>query len=381
MRIGLAMVANFKVLILDDDELWLARHERRLGKAGLEFCATQDAKEAIKIAKTDPYVKFALIDEILYVTPIPLSEEDRELQRWQGTGVIREITAQRNDLQIIIVTAAPKQKSGDNLQVFRRETAKLRRQRGVIDVVHKVDIEEDPEDTYGWLIDLIERPSNSVGANVVTPKVLIGLGFTKEEHEAIAEQMGVPRRQYLSIAPLLQKGGTKILDAFLERSKEKSVLLEMPGSKQLDRLTNIKPDSSAFQILAFLAQQTEKKADVIICERNYKHASRQSKKNQIDVHTPEYDAIAVKAYVFEPGEDGRKKLRQGVQIERRQEQTSPLKVAIHRLRLQLSKLNVGPARQLFKHEQDGYRPQFELGIVLYTIKTQSTKRQANLRSM
>ena len=50
------------ILILDDDEMWLARHERRLSQAGFKCRSTQLAKEAIEIGKTDVSVKFAFID-------------------------------------------------------------------------------------------------------------------------------------------------------------------------------------------------------------------------------------------------------------------------------------------------------------------------------
>lgn len=359
---------DFSILVLDDDELWLARHERRLKQAGFVCYSTQEAKEAIKIAKTNPSVKFALIDEILYVTPIPVAEEQRELQRWQGTGVIREICAQRSDMQVIVVTAAPVFLSDGNNQLFRRETAKLRRQGGVIDVIHKSDIEEDPESSYDWLIDLLKQPNVSVKAAVITPKVLIGLGFTSDEHQAMAEQMNMPKKQYLPIAPLLKKGGQKILDSFWERAKEKSVLLEMPGSKKLDFLSGIKVESKAFQILAFLAKKTEIQTLPIIRDQDY-HCSPRKPRPQVD-NIPENDVLAVYDYAYGYETDNKLRSRFGIQIEGGISQNSQLKVAIHRLSKQLSEFNVGPARKLFTYEPEhkGYHPCFELGIVLYTIK-------------
>ncbi|WP_414572838.1 hypothetical protein [Nostoc sp. CCY 9925] len=361
---------DISILLLDDDELWLARHERRLEQAGFICHSTQDAKEAIKIAKTNPSVKFALIDEILYVTPIPIAEEQRELQRWQGSGVIREIYAQRTDMQIIVVTAAPVFLSDGDNQLFRRETAKLRRQKGVIDIIHKSDIQEDPDSAYNWLIDLLKQPNFSVKASVVTPRVLIGLGFTNDEHQAMAEQMNMHRKQYLPIAPLLKIGGHKhqILDAFWQKAKEKSVLLEMPGSKKLDPLFGIKAESKAFQILAFLAKQTEQQNGVIIREENYHCSPRKSK--TLANYIPEHDALAVQDYAYGYDTHSRLNIRFGVQIEGGASKNSPLKVAIHRLSRQLSKLNVGPAHKLFTYEPEhrGYHPCFELGIVLYTVK-------------
>ncbi|MGG6242155.1 hypothetical protein ACQ4N7_26360 [Nodosilinea sp. AN01ver1] len=363
------MAPTSRILILEDDELWLNSHKLRLMEAGFDCYATKDAKEAIKAAKTDPSVKFALIDEILYVNPFSIKEEEPELQRWQGHGVIREITAQRSDIQFIIISAVPQIESdkqeGDR-HIFRQETAKLRRQQGVIDVVHKDDIKESPDESYGWIIDLLKRSQVNNKAEVITPKIIIGLGFSKETYEAIVEQMEIPKRQFLPISPLLKKGGSRILDEFWQRAEEKTVFLEMPGSKRLDHLKAIKPNSSAFQILSFLALQTERQANVLIQEKDYKHSSRQSKKTlsvEADVDAPERQDFA-----YGYGEDGRKGLRAGVQIEGKVEQSSPIKVAIHRLSQQLHKLNVGPARQLFNYEGDGYRPSFELGIVVYAVR-------------
>ncbi|WP_392534736.1 hypothetical protein [Nostoc sp. C117] len=360
-------MTDFSVLLLDDEPTWLALHESRLKQARLVCHPTQDAKEAIKIAKTNPSLKFALIDEILYVTPIPVVEEQREMQRWQGSGVIREIVAQRSDIQIIVVTAAAVSRSKGDNQLFRRETAKLRRQKGVIDIIHKSDIQEDPEGSYKWLIDLLKKPALSIKADVVTPKVMIGLGYTKEVHKAMAEQMGIARKQFLPIAPLLEKGGQRILDEFWQKATEKSVLLEMPGSKKLDRLHGIKPESSAFNILAFLAQKTEKQIQVIIREQDYHFSRRQSRKQTSEL--PEYEPLAVQDYTFGYDTDGRRGLRSGVQIEGKLSQNSPLKVAIHRLSRQLSEFNLGPASQLFSYELEngGYHPNFELGIVLYAV--------------
>jgi CheY-like chemotaxis protein len=376
--LGIGAVPDFRILILDDDELWLARHERRLTQFGFSCYATQDAREAIKVAKTDPAIKFALIDEILYVAPVPIREDERELQRWQGEGVIREITAQRSDIQIIIVTAAAQfasEKQDGDAQVFRRETARLRRRLGVIDIVHKLDIEEDPDTTYSWLIDLFRSPLLSAKAEVIKPKILIGLGFTRDEHEAMAEQMQIPRRQHMPIAPLLKKAEpvrAKLLDSLWQRSKEQGVFLEMPGSKQLDRLTGIKPGSSAFQILAFLANQAEKQLPVVIYDRDYHHTPRQSRK--LGDPAPDCDPRAKQDFAFGYSSDGRKQLRLGVQIEAGAGQTSPLKVAIHRLSQQLYKLNVGPSRQLFAYNDGGYHPTFELGVVLYSLKAPRQKK-------
>ncbi|MEM9215832.1 MAG: hypothetical protein AAGD25_16005 [Cyanobacteria bacterium P01_F01_bin.150] len=361
------------VLILDDDELWLARHERRLRQAGFETFTTEHSKEALKVLKTNPAIKFALIDEILYVPPIPLAEEEKELQNLQGEGVIREINKQRADVQFIIVSAAPYQKSGEDIQVLLRETARLRRHPGVLDIIHKLDIQENPQDTYEWIIDLLKRSRNTTAAKVIRPKILIGLGFTKEEHETMAEQMEIKRKQYMPIAPLLKKAGnSKILENFFERAKEKSIFLEMPGMKKPDKLKEIKSNSSAFKILSFLAQQSERKEETLICEEDYKHFTRHSKKKGIDIDE-DSDDVANRAFAF--GYDHENKqgsLNDGVQIEQKNQNNSALKVAISRLSKKLQDLNVGPSKQLFYYDSRGYKPTFELSIVVFAIR--SSKR-------
>lgn len=373
------MISNPRILILEDEEQWRNSHELRLMKAGFDCLATSDVKEAIQAAKIDPAIKFALIDEILYVSPVPRDLSEGELQRWQGYGVIREINKQRSDIQFIIISNAPQRESdeqdSDN-HVFRQKTAELRRQPGVIDMVHKADIEDDGDGSYTWIIDLLKRAQTAVKAEVVTPKILIGLGFSKDVHESMVEQMEVRKRQYLPIAPLIKKGGTKFLDQLMERAAEKSVFLEMPGSKRLDRIKTIKPNSSAFRILSFLALQTERQVKVWIGEQDYEYTRRQtSKASGLDVDS---DAIERQAYAFGYNEDGRKGLRDGVQLEGNPSKSSPLKVAIHRLSHQLHELNVGPARQLFQYEVDGYRPEFELGIVVYAVR--ETKKKSKPKS-
>ncbi len=363
---------DFRVLILEDDESWLARHERRLRQAGFSddrIVATQHAKEAIQICKTDPTVRFVIVDHILYVPPIPPEGQEGELQRWQGDGVIREVTAQRTDIRFIFVSSYPQRESNNDLRVFVRETARMKEQKSVIDVIHKLDIEDNPDRAYSRLIALLQQPQTATKAEVLTPKLSIGLGFTIEEHEAMAEQMGVKRRQFLPLAALMEKAGgssSRLLDNLWERAKEKAVFLEIPGEKKPDRLIAIKPDSKDFEILAFLAKQTEKKLEVIIRDGDYKHANRKLRK-EVDSVTA-YDAMERQAFAFEYA-DGKKRIRHGVQIEGKVEHNSPLKVAIHRLRKTLQALNIGPARQIFTYEQDGYRPSFELGIVLYAVRS------------
>jgi hypothetical protein len=79
-------MSNHPVLILDDDERWLALHERRLKNAGINYYGTQHSTTAIEFAKKND-IKIALIDEVLFVPPV-FNEQEGELQHWQGSCLL-----------------------------------------------------------------------------------------------------------------------------------------------------------------------------------------------------------------------------------------------------------------------------------------------------
>ena len=148
---------NPTILILEDNEAWLARHERRLQAAGFKCHSTQLAAEAINIATIDSSIKFALIDEVLFVPSISIESGSQQLQRWQGSGVIRELSHLRPDIKFIMVTSAPESRSEGNVKLFRRETSKLKLIPGVVDVIHQQDINENPEALYKRLIKYFQH--------------------------------------------------------------------------------------------------------------------------------------------------------------------------------------------------------------------------------
>ncbi len=176
---------NLPVLILDDDEHWLARHERRLRNAGIDCYATQHSSEAIEFA-IENKIKIALIDEILFVPPISHSQEG-ELQRWQGKGVIREIVeAGLVDTHFIFITAAPAKRSGWNTpaflqEVFLQEVTSLRRISGVMNVINKSEIESNPEDSYAYLIDVIRRVNRNTENSVQLVQIESWLGNLRKQ--------------------------------------------------------------------------------------------------------------------------------------------------------------------------------------------------------
>lgn len=365
---------HYKILILEDDELWLARHERRLKACGFEWRSTQRALEAITIAKTDPSIKFALIDEILYV---PTAKEDdlKELQRYQGSAVVKQIAKYRSDIQTIIVTSAPELRSKDNTRVFRRETAKLRRQRGVVDVIHKQDIEDAPDEAYGWLIDLLKRPSTGERVEIVKPRLLVGL-------EVPADILnGAKYKELRTLLLELGAGEANLpdsVDGFLigwEKSSNlgKTIFIEMPGSKRLAPCPNIKSDSQNLKILEILACRAAKKEEVTISRQDYLFSPRKSGKKGDP--PPEYDSREVKDFAYQVGDDGRKRLREGVQFEGQPKRSDPFKLQMNRLKDLLFSLNMGDRKDLFKVEQGCYYPLFEIDIILHSPNLYPAKKR------
>jgi CheY-like chemotaxis protein len=357
------------ILILDDDEMWLARHERRLTQAGFKCFATQSATEAIALGKSQTSIKFALIDEILFVPPVPSDISQAELQRWQGSGVIREITNLRRDIQFIIVTSAPQLRSHGDLQLFTRETSKLRRQTNVIDIIHKQDIEADPDREYRWLIeDIFNRPQlDTDRQQSLKPRVILGLGFEATTFAAMSEQIDRKRTNYLPLAPFLTNlpHPEKFTNQLIDRCQEKCIFIEAPGSKKLDRTSFIKADSQSYQILQTLALQSELHQPVTIREADYKFTPRTTKEtSDIDA---DIDTRSIADFAYEYSDSG-KHLSDGVQIEYRPKPSSRLKVAISRLKQDLAKANVAPPDTLFTADRDGYTPTFELGITIYIVK-------------
>ncbi len=359
------------ILILDDDEMWMARHERRLIQAGFRCFATQNSAAAIDLGKSETSIKFALIDEILFVPPVPLDENQRELQRWQGSGVIREINNLRRDIQYIIITSAPQLRSQGELPLFTRETSQLRRQTNVIDVMHKQDIETDPDHEYQWLIEeIFQRSQPAIDPNsTIKPRVLLGLGFDQTIFDSLADQLDQKRRSRLSISPLLKDlpNPEKVLNEFIDRATEQRFFIEAPGSKTLDNHIRIKPQSQSGQILRTLASRAELRQEIIIRETDYQYAPR-SNQHQIDADMDER-SIADFAYNYN---DGRKSPSTGIQIENRPTE-SRLKTAMHRLKQDLAKANVAAPEAQFTFTQQGYQPTFELGIFCYVHKP--TKKQ------
>jgi hypothetical protein len=364
------------ILILDDDEMWLARHERRLTQAGFQCFATQNAKQAIDWGKSETSIKFALIDEILFVPPVPSDISQAELQRWQGSGVIREITNLRRDIQFIIVTSAPQLRSHGEIRLHTTETRKLSRQTNVIDVIHKQEIEDDPDDIYRFLIkDRFNRPQIDLDRQQnLKPRVILGLGFEANTFATMCEQIGRKRTNYLPLAPFLTNlpRPEKFTNKLIDCCQEKCIFIEALDSKKFEQTDLIKADSQSYQILQTLALQSELHQPITIREADYKFTPRTTKEtSDIDA---DIDTRSIADFAYEYSDSG-KHLSDGIQLEYRPKPSSRLKVAISRLKQDLAKANVAPPDTLFTTDRDGYTPTFELGIVIYLLKEAKTRRK------
>ncbi len=154
------------VLILDDDPQWLEKLKAPLEDAGFKCRETQLASEAIDIALNDHLIKIALIDEILFVPPIPTDENQRILQDFQGSGVIREIKAKRPDIAFFMVTSEPRVTSKGDINKFTQETIRLQKDTGVIELIHKEAIDKNPEKELIWLTkNILDSTSSLISKN------------------------------------------------------------------------------------------------------------------------------------------------------------------------------------------------------------------------
>ncbi|MBN3957456.1 hypothetical protein [Nostoc sp. NMS8] len=182
---------NPQVLILDDDERWLALHERRLKNAGIDYYPTQHSTDAIEFAKNNN-TKIALIDEILFVPPV-FNEQEGELQHWQGRGVVREIINHGLDTQFIFITSAPNKRGKLTEKEFWQEVVSLKILPGVVEVINKQEIDHNIEDSYERIINFIRKfhqdahkagifnlnktPFNRVSQQLKIIRIHVSLGF------------------------------------------------------------------------------------------------------------------------------------------------------------------------------------------------------------
>jgi hypothetical protein len=148
------------------------KHVERLEAAGFTCYSTHDSHKAIYLADRYRDIQFALIDQILKVQPVPKGEEG-ENQQFTGEGVIRQINTIRSDMRYIFITFAPKKASIDSnndVDALIDKTRELTcRNRGVIALLHKYDIERDEERTYEKIIDILRDRIRDIEGRTLRP--------------------------------------------------------------------------------------------------------------------------------------------------------------------------------------------------------------------
>jgi CheY-like chemotaxis protein len=146
-----------KVLILEDDLTILNRHQAALERLGIVCFPTQLARQAIDLMLGDRSIRFALIDVILHEIDESSSRfeldltsnyliNEPEMQAYTGDGVVREINSHRSDVKYIFITSSPEnrsQQSNGQFSAFRKEEERLRRNRGVVDFIHRYQVDGD----------------------------------------------------------------------------------------------------------------------------------------------------------------------------------------------------------------------------------------------
>jgi V8-like Glu-specific endopeptidase len=156
-----------EILILEDDPRILRKHQEELEVAGFQCYPTCWAEEAIILVSNKPSIRFALIDIILCI-PTALEPDmqtslmyvTEDLQSLNGEGVVRKINSikPRLDIKFIFITFAPEQRSKGELITLKDEEKKLRKFRGVIDVIHRYQLSnEDGKQIYGRIISQINH--------------------------------------------------------------------------------------------------------------------------------------------------------------------------------------------------------------------------------
>jgi hypothetical protein len=375
-----------KVLILDDDPKWCALHQVRLTRNDLTCIALQDGAKAIHAALSDPAIKFALVDEVLFV---PGTEE---LQKYQGKDVVRKIGEQRKDISFVYVTDAPDQQSNGNVFARDREDMKLNRSDGVLTVFHKRSFENALDDYYEKITQMIRRHSFPAPVKGDRPVILAGLGLDKEiwnvskeqfEREAMSGRWG-----NLIEVPNWQRFIGEV------KPKERRIFVKFPTLERARECDEINSRKQSAQILFFLATRTALKDPAVINPRDYTCKTRRRKSTgaeeavadleesitECDFTDHERDRsyeMSNRDYMSEFEPDGhRKRVRSGIRIVRAPDKAeSRLKTAICRLAEALAKENVGPKGHLFEVvEKGGYKACFEIRLAIYPI---SSRRSSN----
>lgn len=267
-----------EILILDDDEKWLAMHVLRLQKAGFECHSTKLADEAIKYAKEKAGVKLAIIDEILKLPAC----DGGGMQDLQGNDVARKISGLRPDIQIVMITAKPLDHSGGNALEMLKIADELRTPGIVHDVLHKPSFEANPDRAYQLLIDLLQWLAETAPQFKGRGTVLVSYGLAAD---LIDEFVG-PRKPIVLLKELLQKAELQNVDTkgLIEKTsdKDKAVFIHHSSRRRAAVCPGIKPGTQLFRILEKLAWDSETDKTVEIHESDYEPSHSGSRSQGVD---------------------------------------------------------------------------------------------------
>jgi len=113
------VINGISILILDDDAEWIALHSNKLQEVGYTCKSTPKAEEALEFIKQDKKrdIKAAIIDEILLDPDNPIMKQDK-----QGSDIAKEIRKIRDDILLIMVSAAPEKEkiTREGLELSRK---------------------------------------------------------------------------------------------------------------------------------------------------------------------------------------------------------------------------------------------------------------------
>jgi len=393
-----------KVLVLEDDEMWLALHERQLRKAGIPVVLVEDGAEALELASSDPTIVAAVIDEIMLGQDLMGSDVVRKMRRKRPSDWPR--------VKVVMVTSKPWQAAEGDFIVLGNETEQLMRVSPDVErVVYKQYVYEDGafhEDRYQWLVDFLKQCLRSPDTVLPKPEVLVGLGIRPE---LLNHMIHATRRRWARFAEVWEKCAPLALERADEREAkiellrdqflredapgwlgerhqvkkktrcviEKKIFLFYRDSGNLRPCDQVKPGGRAFRVLLTLALKREiEGGDPHIGSKEYDVPLRGEPVSP-SAGPPARDPHAVRDFAFGRGDDGD---RDGVEFHPPPSAPGALRTAISATRriLQLAddehpeRLSVCSEPFRYDREYACYRPHFDISLVLYAVKEGKTAR-------
>ena len=392
-------MSKAKILILDDEKEWVAKHKFWLEEAGFNCVYAYDGREAVDLALSDRAIKIAVIDEIL----LEKDEEGNSItQPLQGADVREDIRQQRDDISFIIISSKPEKEvakwQDDPFRAFREASSiekQIRQEEQVVNFFHKYNFEnsQDAEQEYHFLIKTIREilakrktPHLQI-INQEFPSLYIGFGvnsellkdesnkksgkikplrrlFSQHHQEQDYQEIAIDREVRQLYKQLKNPNQQTILAKKLLWLKPNLTLAKAKEVK-IKGKRNLRPavpsHTRPFAILEWLAWQAEFREEPTINAEQYL-----------------YDICGVPRPATGEGRQSVKRFQQeqgqtGVQIEiLSSEDRKRLTVEISRLSSTLVAANIGfeDNKQVFRCDDGStsYTALFKTGIVFYGIE-------------